>query len=504
MTGMRRAVDLSLATAALLVLGFLTVVHSRDLPLGVEGQWEWPRIHEPPPVAGLLLAAAGAVAYGGLAAVGYRALGEPSPNHAREAGWVAGLAVSALALQVLIAVGAPGIFGLTKWSYVHFLRGATGYLEIARDQAGTDPWRFMAEYPEWIAARESNHIGAHPPGLIAMYAGLLTLTERHGAAAEFLNAAAPLAVVEGFRRVELDEPERPAVSPAERATALAASLIALFACAGTVVPLYLLARESLPPAIAWAAAAFWPLATAPNLFQPLSDTTYPFLSASALALAAWSARLLARSEGLARLSAALAAGSGAALALGMLFSLAFLPIGLIAALLVLTTPALRWMGRFGTLAWIGVGFAAAVGLWWMTTGADPFEIWWWNLWHNARFYEGHRRSYFPWVAINPVELGIAAGLPVVVWCFVGAVVAPRRVPRAAWSALGVLVLVDLSGRNLGEVARLWMIFLPPLFTAAGVGLARLGAGRQAIFVTIVLMGIQTLGLQCMLQFVYPF
>lgn len=504
---MKRAVDLSLATAALLVLGVLTLVYSNDLPLGVAGEWEWPRIHEPWPVLGLLIAALGVVAYGEFAALGYRALGDGSASFAREARWVSGLSVSAVAVQVVVVAGAPGIYGPPKWTFIHFLRGSTGYLEIARDQVGPDPWKFLADYPRWIAARESNHIGAHPPGLIAAHAGLLALAQRNPAAARILSDWTPRAVSDGFEHAEMRmRPDRREPIPAtERAAALLVSLITLLASAGTMVPLYLLVRESLSARCAWAAAALWPLAPAPVLFQPISDAAYPMLSASALAMAVWSARFLARSAAASSwLAAALAVGSGGVLALGMLFSLAFLPVGLVAALVVLATPALCWARRLGAVAWIGVGFAGGVGIWWLATGANPLVVWSWNLWHNARFNEGSRRSYFPWVWRNPIELAIAAGLPVVVWGLVGAFADVRRVPRVVWSALAVMILVDLSGRNLAEVARLWMIFLPPLFAGVGVGLERLGAGRQAIFVTVVLMGIQTLGLQCMVQFVYPF
>ncbi len=63
MTVMKRAVDLTLAAAALLVLGSLALVHSRDLPLGVVGEWRWPRIDEPWPVVGLLITLAAVIAY---------------------------------------------------------------------------------------------------------------------------------------------------------------------------------------------------------------------------------------------------------------------------------------------------------------------------------------------------------------------------------------------------------------------------------------------------------
>jgi methylthioxylose transferase len=499
----KRKIDLVLGVAALLVLGFLAAVHSGDLPLGVEHEWQWPRLRGEPAITSLLIAAAGVVAYGGFSALGYRALGVPSRiGPLRETNWVVGLTAFAVALQIFIPMGAPDNYGLTKWAYVHYLRGATGYYEIAKTQAGADPWKFLADYPKWIETQAADHIGTHPPGLIAMYSGLLALLDRQDAAVDFLNTAMPPSVSSGFR--QLEGMHSTTIPRTDRAAIYLASLITLLACAGTVAPLYLLARESLPPQFAWVAAAFWPLVPALNLFQPLADTAYPLLSATALAAAAWSARLRG-TPGLSTWAPAmLAIASGAVMAFGMMFTLALLPIGLIVALVVLATRSISWAHRLQVLAWIGVGFVAVVALAWLATGADPVVIWRWNLRHNARFYEGGRRSYLIWLFINPVELAIAAGLPMVVWCLTGVIADRRCVPRAAWSTLIVLTITNLAGRNMGEVARLWMIFLPPLFTAAGVGLARLGGGTQAVFVTVVLTGLQTVGLQCMVQFVYPF
>jgi hypothetical protein len=270
-----------------------------------------------------------------------------------------------------------------------------------------------------------------------------------------------------------------------------------------VVPLYLLARESVSPQVAWAAAALWPLAPAANLFQPVADAGYPLLSASALALAAWGARLRGISGGPARAGAALAVGSGMVLAVGMMFTLAFLPIGLIAALVVLSTPHLSWSRKARLIAWIGVGFLGLVAAGWLATAANPVVVWRWNLRHHADFYTAFPRTYLLWFLANPIELAVAVGLPATVWCLVGLIGDRRYVPRAGWCALGVLALVHLSGRNMGEVARLWMLFLPPLLTAAGVGLTRLGGGPRTVFVTALLIGVQTLGLQTMIQVVYP-
>ena len=55
---------------------------------------------------------------------------------------------------------------------------------------------------------------------------------------------------------------------------------------------------------------------------------------------------------------------------------------------------------------------------------------------------------------------------------------------------------------MGEVARLWMLFMPPFLVAAARGFNRLGGGpiswpsRRPV-------GLQTLALQAMIQVVYP-
>ena len=94
----------------------------------------------------------------------------------------------------------------------------------------------------------------------------------------------PASVEMGFRVFGGNDPQP--LSRSDRAALYSTAILTLLACAGTVVPLYLLARVALSAPAAWAAAALWPLAPAANLFQPVADTAYPFLSTTALALAA--------------------------------------------------------------------------------------------------------------------------------------------------------------------------------------------------------------------------
>jgi methylthioxylose transferase len=72
-----------------------------------------------------------------------------------------------------------------------------------------------------------------------------------------------------------------------------------------------------------------------------------------------------------------------------------------------------------------------------------------------------------------------------------------------WSTLLVLALTNLTGRNMGEVARLWMLYLPPLLVGAAHGYDRWVKKSVPLAVSVALLGLQTLALQSMIQVVYP-
>lgn len=490
-----------MATSALLVAALIAAVASGKIPLGVPGEWEWLRVRGAPTVLGMLLAGLAVLGYSVYAALGFRSLGVPSAVGFRESVWLVGLMALSALVQFFIPMAAPDEFDLTKWAYVHYFPASTGYYRVAKDEAMADPWKFLADYPEWIKDQDSLHIGTHPPGLIALQCALISAMERHPNAADLLVSSMPPSIHEAFR--QLEALNRRPIPRADRAAIFAASLLTLLACSTTVAPLYLLAREGLPPQVAWAAAVVWPLGASVNLFQPGADAAYPFLSASALALAAWSARLRGSSGRPTIAAAILAVGAGLVLAFGMAFTLAFLPIGLIVAIVILFTRHLSWWRKSQLIVWVGLGFLGLSGIGWLITGAEPATVWIWNLHHHGRFYDDYPRSYLPWLLVNPIELAVAVGLPAVVWGLIGFVGDRRYVPRSAWCALGVLVLLNLTGRNMGEVARLWMLFIPPLLIAAGVGLTRLGGGPKTVFFTTLLIAVQTLALQTLVQVVYP-
>lgn len=192
------------------------------------------------------------------------------------------------------------------------------------------------------------------------------------------------------------------------------------------------------------------------------------------------------------------------MAFGIFYTMAFLPVGLIAGMTIGLTFAVGWRMRCLLILATGVGFGALVLGGCAAVGANPFVIGMWNLHHHARFYDEYPRTYHLWLVANPIELVVAIGLPSAVWCLLG-LSNPRRVPISFWAALSVLALVNWTGRNMGEVCAV----VDALHAAAsgrrgfGSRAARTGPRLLAPGGSIVLLGLQTLGLQTIIQVVYP-
>ena len=482
---MRRALVAMIVVQTAVLAGLWAAVRDRRVPLGVPGEWVWLRLDTGvagPNAHDLALAAAAVAAYAGLSAAGMRSLARRA-GPLREAGWLAGLVAGAVVVQCAALGGAPEGYGPEKIPLVLWEPGSSGYYTVAVERAG-DPWAFWAAYPAWVRRQDVLHIGTHPPGLILATAFARRAMRAHPGLAKGIAAGLPPRVAHSFREIANR------FGPVPRADRAALALIGgltLLACAATVAPLYLLARSALPPPAAWASACLWPLATSALMFLPDADVAFSFLSATALALAARG-----------RPTGAIAAGI--VLAVGMSFTLAFLPVGLVVALVLATTPGATPRRRPALVAATGAGFLAFTLGTWAISGADPFLTWRWNLANHARFYATYPRSYAAWTLLAPLDLACGLGLPAACWVAVG--LATRRAPRAAYAALAVLILLGLSGRNLGEVARLWLPFMPLLLPAAGAGFARLGAGPGSVGATVALMGTQVLILEAMIQVVF--
>ncbi len=490
---MKRARVLTLVVSAVLVVGLALAVRSGAMPLGVRGEWEWSRLPNAPLAVDVVVAGVGVAGYALFAALGMVALGK-DPGRGRETLLVGLLMVASIVAQGVAHAGAPAGYGLAKWAPALFDPGASGYFTVAR-QVAHDPPKFLARYPEWVRRQDSLHLGTHPPGLIIVDAYLLRTMEGSPRLVRFVLANLPESIVLMFRTYGIDNP----MSPADRASLATIGFFTLLICGATVVPLYGLARVNLSASAAWSTAALWPLVPSAILFQPAADAAFPFFATLALALAA-----KAGGAGSSRRRSALALGAGLVLGLGMQFSLVFLPVGLIVALLLLSgdRASITLRDRLSATLATGLGFLIVTVLVWGLSRANPFVIWWWNQINHARFYAEFSRNYRAWVVVNPIELAVALGLPVTVWGSF-ALFWPRDLPRVSLATAAVLAFLTLGGRNLSEVGRLWLPFMPALIVSAGFTMSRMGAGPKSLAATIGLIGAETLALEAMIQVMYP-
>ena len=473
-----------MAVQTALVVGAIVAIGSKRLPLGIPGEWEWLRVKIAPTFASLSIGAAAVAAYSGFVALGYRSLSRPGQSaRGREWAWVLGLAVASVAIQAAVQEAAPVGHGLSKWAFALRDPGANGYYTVAKTSIN-DCSKFLADYPTWIRKQGSLHIGTHPPGLFVVSYAAVRWMEGNPALASWVGRHSPESVEQAFRALAETFP----LSRPDRSALTLIGALTLLCCALTVVPLYALARTRFDPANAWVSATLWPLVPAAVMFQPAADTAFPLVVVSALLLSAWSSRVWGWSI-----------GAGLVLALGMQFTLAFLPVGLIVALSIAfdrpNSVRLRLIRFLAT----GFGFVGGTLICWILMRANPFSIWWANQVNHAGFYLAYPKSYRRWVLETPVEVAIALGLPTAFWFLAGL----RKAPRETWATALILAILLFSGRSLSEVARLWIPYFPMLLLAAGTGFQRFQAKGIDLFVTVCLLGAQTLALQGMIQVVYP-
>ena len=122
----------------------------------------------------------------------------------------------------------------------------------------------------------------------------------------------------------------------------------------------------------------------------------------------------------------------------------------------------------------GLGFSVPTLLLWRFAQINLLNVWWWNYRNHAGFYEHYPRTYWKWLLVNPLELACAAGWPMTLLAIITCCSVILRFRRRDQSierpkiaaVVNPLVLVwgllpkKLTGKNSGEAARIWILFLP--------------------------------------------
>jgi hypothetical protein len=488
MTMRRIAFWLSLTVPALAVVWGAWCA---NFPLGVAGEWEWKRIDPSGSVAlvfGPPLVAASLF-------IAFVALALPRVERSRPVeltGWLCGLWLCGFTWLWIVQECAPENYQLSKTTWVLYFRGSSGYYSEATGKARDLP-AYLARYEAEMRKGDVLHIGTHPPGLVVVFRGLLWMCEIFPALTDALTATEPESVRGSFR--ELLQTARHKQDPlprSDRAALWLATLLLQGAAAATVFPLFGLLRRTVSRRASWLAAVFWPSIPALAVFVPKSDCLYPLLALSFLWL--WFTGLDRRSRSFCTLA-------GLSFWMGMLLSLAFLPVALIAFLATLFQAARLpsspgecpagpgparnrgeqwsglkelWLGssaRTSLAAWALAGFMVPCLLAWLILQINLPAVWWLNSRNHAGFYEQFPRTYWKWLLVNPIEFAIAAGIPLAMLA-IWSIVRQWRLSEArpTWHISAWLVsigLLWLTGKNMGEAARLWIFLTPFLIWFAG-------------------------------------
>jgi hypothetical protein len=129
------------------------------------------------------------------------------------------------------------------------------------------------------------------------------------------------------------------------------------------------------------------------------------------------------------------------------------------------------------------GFAAPCAVVMTVWRVNLPVVWMQNIHNHAAFYDRFPRTYWKWLLVNPIEFAIAAGIPLFVlalWAVFSEMqrrLIARGLPDVVSAGPGVIIghvgswlltigLLWLSGKNSGEVARLWIFLMPFLIWIA--------------------------------------
>lgn len=417
--------------------------------LGIAGQWTWLYDHSPYADRALLCAVVAAL-LGATCFVAIRFAGQLRGG--RLALFLGSAVVFTFWLQATFPhLGRPGHAQAVYWM-------GTGKInpdfEEARQAAGIGDLLRAAQDPN---RPFRIHVSTHPPGPVLFYYWQLKWWRWVPTGAALISSMVESALPYTTEARELLEERvwHSRMSASERATMYGSMLILWLAVAAGVVPLYWWAADVFGKPAAVGAVGSYALTPSLLLFNPMTDQLYVPLTL--VLLAAWH-------FGWSRKNPALLVIAGVLTWCVLQFTLAFLVLIFVCAVQVALgmCDQRRWAVPWRLLGWMAAGFVVVLVVAWLA-GYDSITVWRLCLANNAKF--NISRTYWPWLAYNPLDFMLFLGLPTAMFAVkavVGAVRRPAAGSAGQWLlALAItLAILHLSGTNRGEVARLWMFLMP--------------------------------------------
>ncbi|MFK7820390.1 MAG: hypothetical protein AB8G99_16840, partial [Planctomycetaceae bacterium] len=440
-----RFMVLAVVSSAVVAVVWLMLFATGRVEIGVPGEWVWARqsIFAIADVAVPIVVAL-TVCCGYLFAV--RLLSQQLYLEPRRS-WLIVPLVAVMGFFVLWSIQscAPSPHRQIKPNWVLYDWGASGYFVDAASLPDLET--FLSGFEEEMRKGEVLHKGTHPPGLVMANYALLRLCRENPSVANAILELQPKSVAEAFAELV---PKQKLTTP-DRAALWLSILLTHVIAALTILPLYGLLRRELNSEVSLLLASLWPLVPGLSVFLPKSDAIYPFVGSLFLwlILSSWEKGSIFR-----------AAMAGLAFWLGMMLSLAMLPIAVIATVhagLRLRTdfpgPTQALKSILGVIA----AFAVTTIAFYLWSDIKLWNTWILNYQNHAGFYQQFDRTYTKWILANPLELTLTLGSPLLVLTVAGvaSIVHDRSQFSRYVTPLAVMVvwsLLWLSGKNMGEAA----------------------------------------------------
>jgi hypothetical protein len=441
------------------------------VPLGVNGEWVWPRHPLPmdlpetidrfiwPLICGTI-----AVAF---FAFGLRRIEIAGP--VQRGLFMLGLTGISFFWLDAVRQAAPSPHRELRPLWILFDKYASGYFFEATFNV-TSTRDMLVDYESRIAKGDVLHEGTHPPGLLLLNRGLLHLTKTSPGAVQFSEILQNSESARMFRSVETEARISRPLSKSEFAALHLSSLLSTLIAAMTVIPVFGVTRRLVDSTTAWRAAALMLTVPTIGVFVPRSDVLY----ACTGMILTWAAVAALLAESLTKrwLFSVLA---GAALFGCLLLSLAHVPVLVMLCVFAAGFVLLDWKRRIRQTLETNIvatlSFFLCCEIWRIETQCNLIHVWRMNLANHEGFYSQSVRTWSTWFVVNPIELAMAVGLPMAMIALLMLVQTTRAFISSRFRTLengrifalacaSTSMLLWLSGKNMGEAARLWCFVTP--------------------------------------------
>ncbi len=444
-----------------------------SIPLGVPGEWTWSRVPAGTvPVFNLGCTVVVLLIYYAFVRWGTSCI--ESCSRLQKGALLFALCLASMTVLWNLKAVPSQIFGHAGMSWVTYYPRMSGYFTQAVSEKESTA-QFLANYEQTAREGDYLHQGTHPPGLILYFRFLHHLCKSSPAltqaviACETEDVAAGLDILE-----ELSDAGDHSFTPQQRATLWLSLLVTLLVSGATVLPIYFFLSRFTSPVIAFSFSGLWPLVPAVSLFAPKSDILLAFFSAFVVCL--WARAVVSRKS-------LFGFFAGCVLWTGMLTSLAVIVTAVIMSFWTILYTVREFLDRkkenekllnsIPLLPLLGIlaGLLLPSLLMWGLFDLNLSSVWLINLSKHAEFYEHNSRTFYLWLFVNPLEMAFSLGMPLFLLVIVAGFRAVQDRFRSTTSlfslaVIGVWLLLLLSGKNMGEAARLWIFLLPLMLSTA--------------------------------------